>query len=1026
MRVPLLAALFVTVAVSAAADEADDERLEGLTIDAIDLVAPPRENLEQLRALAGLVEGEPFRADDVRRAVKLLYQLDRFENVYVFGRRVGNVVELRFRLVPRPFIREITIVSGGVLSDDDVAKALQLEVSKELAVATFPDRRRTLKLAYERIGYRSPAIGLATRRADDNGGAEVVVRIDEGPVTRIRRLAVVGDPTASQWKLRERLGVVASDVLDLDAIAAGVERISTDYRRAGHLTVAIDPPRVVPVDRQGRTLADVEIRIHAGPKISIRFIGNTVVPARELDKATAELRSSDISRAAIEEARERIADLYERRGYWKARVTPRSRTSADKSKKEIVFFIEPGVRARVVEVTFPGNEEIDVALLRDKVVQVVEQALGEASVATDADADEIDRIITDRSGAGPVRVRPHPAHPDPARVYLERAYRLASDALEDFYRAEGFQTVDVREPQVEVRDEGRELAVSFEVRPGVRWRIGAIAMTGNDLESAQQLLQVAGIEPGEPLSFYKVDDASRAIRNHYRNRGLLYARVDEDLRELLPRGSLSVGGFVRTSTSAPLDLRRVCGQAEKQGAQSCDVELVFRIREGVEVTTRRIVVRGNEKTSDRLVASELAIKEGKLLTDQDMAFTQANLVRLGVFRRATVRPIDEEREAADKDVLVELDERKYHSFEVGAGLSTEEGMRVFAGYAHRNLFGSAVRLQTNARVNAQLFFPLFSEAVRDFLQEDPIEYQFGIGLAYPRILGLPRGFGLSGDVIVLRDNDPAFRDSTRRVTLTADFKGLEPRIGGRRRPLAFRLRTSFDQSAIECNDAVKARALCGAAATDVNRRVSQNTDYIGILPGISFDLRDDPLNPHGGIYFELLPELLMGLNEESPAHLALRTKLNGYIPLGSKAVLALSLIFQRIFVFGGDDVEIPVNRRIAAGGRSTIRGYRQDTLFPIDNLGGVNEVSPGGLLLAVLRSELRFPLAGELAGAVFYDFGDLFDNPENFSVTRMERMSFGAGIRYATPIGPFLFDLAARVEDGALGFLPHFAVVGSF
>ena len=84
------------------------------------------------------------------------------------------------------------------------------------------------------------------------------------------------------------------------------------------------------------------------------------------------------------------------------------------------------------------------------------------------------------------------------------------------------------------------------------------------------------------------------------------------------------------------------------------------------------------------------------------------------------------------------------------------------------------------------------------------------------------------------------------------------------------------------------------------------------------------------------------------------------------------------------------------------------------------------MLMAAVKTELRFSISDGLAGTVFFDFGDLFSSPESFSVQAISQHSFGLGLRYTTPIGPLLLDGAFRIENGAPQFIPHFAAVGSF
>jgi outer membrane protein insertion porin family len=77
------------------------------------------------------------------------------------------------------------------------------------------------------------------------------------------------------------------------------------------------------------------------------------------------------------------------------------------------------------------------------------------------------------------------------------------------------------------------------------------------------------------------------------------------------------------------------------------------------------------------------------------------------------------------------------------------------------------------------------------------------------------------------------------------------------------------------------------------------------------------------------------------------------------------------------------------------------------------------------RVELRFPVRAPLDGALFADFGNVWNDPQymiehGFSL----RADVGAGVRVGTPVGPLVFDYGINVtrrpyEDfGAF----HFAI----
>ena len=83
-----------------------------------------------------------------------------------------------------------------------------------------------------------------------------------------------------------------------------------------------------------------------------------------------------------------------------------------------------------------------------------------------------------------------------------------------------------------------------------------------------------------------------------------------------------------------------------------------------------------------------------------------------------------------------------------------------------------------------------------------------------------------------------------------------------------------------------------------------------------------------------------------------------------KTVIAVAGRLGLASPYGGTDALV-IQDRFYAGGATTVRGYREDRLGPLDARG--NPV--GGNATAVLNLEWRFPLYRWLGGAVFVDSG---------------------------------------------------------
>ncbi len=1049
---------------------ADERPSLARPVVALEFDAAPSEDVQALEQLSGLTVGQPFRPLAVRKAVRRLFQLGRFENVIVRAAPTAGGLRLTVSLPPRQRIQVFEIESD-LFDDSEVLATIEAAVGDPFDPAKVPRWQAALDKALVQRGYRDPAIGIGHRALDAEGGVQVQIRIDEGPVTRLNEVTVQGRTRKPLWKVSQVLDLEPGEVLDRARVDLSVADLEAHYRRAGYLDVQIEVLRIdeLPVGPSGRHRADIVLRIDAGPETVIRFKGNTAVATRALVEDAELLDRLGTGPAALGEVRERIVNRYERRGYWRVEVAPAIRKTRDGEKKEILFSIREGERAVVRNLTFPGNRLFDTGELEDVVVQTVRDALGDEDGQPGADPAVVDAIIGRVAGPGSTP-QPDTSAPDPRQVYIPRAYRAAQEELADLYRARGYQTVEIGDPVIAPIERQSSVDVAIPVRQGVRWQVAVVSFDGNERFAADALLEVAALtldeEDGQPLAFDDVERARRAVLKHYQDHGYLYAAVNEELRAIRSRD----GATSKTST-ASADVRQVCARAEVEGRPTCEIELLFRISEGPRVVTQDILVKGVERTWKSIIENEIVLRPDDVLRARDMEQTRDNLLRLGLFDLVDVRPLDENEVSQRKDVVVEIKERDNYWLELGVGASTEDGLRGFAAFGDGNLFGSALRLQLQARLNVWLpaLLVLYNDEIRPQIDEfyssfgtlGRLEYEVATGLSYPRIPGLPRGFSAGLDAIVLRDFDPAFLENTQTLTLLATYKSGRVQAP---RPPSFQLRANVERTELDCNDNL-ARVLppgspvpppdrddpallCSGDIADPNDPDASfrgTNAYFSAGPRVIWDLRDDSLDPKQGLYFEIESFYAFGLDADSPDYVNVNGRANVYVQLMPRLVFAMSALAAQLIQIGSSEEAIPLNRRLFAGGRTTVRGYAEKTLLPqdteLDPETGLpaSTISTGGRLQAALKSELRILLFPALALSVFYDVGDLWqEGPIRFetvqtlndgsTVRRTLAQGAGVGVRVSTPIGPLAIDLAVPVNRRDLGPTSpqlHFAV-GSF
>jgi translocation and assembly module TamA len=203
--------------------------------------------------------------------------------------------------------------------------------------------------------------------------------------------------------------------------------------------------------------------------------------------------------------------------------------------------------------------------------------------------------------------------------------------------------------------------------------------------------------------------------------------------------------------------------------------------------------------------------------------------------------------------------------------------------------------------------------------------------------------------------------------------------------------------------------------------------------GIIFDGRNDPLRTTRGVYWEVQLAEAGGLLGGDYAFLrgtgevrAFRslTNLLGWDP---NAVLAGRFGAGAIRSASGTDVQVvPVNERLYLGGGTSVRGWAADRLGPwesVINEEGEPEIVPvGGMIRLFASGEIRKQLPYDVDLATFVDAGRAWRAVADANLPSVQ-WSVGAGLRYATSIGPVRVDVARRLgEDERFDFYPRWAV----
>ncbi len=558
--------------------------------------------------------------------------------------------------------------------------------------------------------------------------------------------------------------------------------------------------------------------------------------------------------------------------------------------------------------------------------------------------------------------------------YSESFLRRDEDSIASLYQSNGFRDIKTKDRIVEnYRGKPGDLAVYIDINEGPQYFVNSLTVEGtSQLDKAALMSKLSSIA-GQPFSEFDVAvDRDTILAEYFRN------------------------GFPNATFAWSSD----------PASEAHRVDLRYLISEGRRETIRGVLISGLDVTRQSLVDRAIKLGEGDPLSPTAITDAQRRLYDLGIFQRVDAAIQNPDGDEASKYVLYELEEAGRYTMAVGVGAefariggcqtcldapagATGFSPRVSFSITRNNIWGEGHSLSLRTRVST-------------------LENQVVLNYAWPRFM----------------DNDKLAVSFTTLYEASRDVRTFSYKREEGSAQLSQRLakattllyRYTFRYVTIDENTLKISPLLIPLLSQPV--RVGMGS--------ISFiqDHRDDPLDPHRGMYTTVDLGLAYHAFASQPNFLRFLARNSSYYPIGKGIVLARSTEFGDIYSFQytGEAVNaVPLAERFFAGGDTSNRGFPDFQAGPRDTSTGF---PLGGTALLFNQTELRFPLIGDnIGGVLFHDAGNVYSllNNLDFRTDQHGLQDFdymvhavGFGLRYRTPIGPVRLDLAYSINP------PHF------
>jgi outer membrane protein insertion porin family len=367
------------------------------------------------------------------------------------------------------------------------------------------------------------------------------------------------------------------------------------------------------------------------PVDRVDFRGLLGLSEDELRRVVTDRFGRTPSAARAGEVADAVRLEYRRRGYLRASVTPRVEIFHDPDRATLVIDVQPGPRARILDVKTTQVDATDRSTITDvpgiRSGQVYdEREIGrelqawegrmrsrefyEARASHSAQIAAEDVFVLVNLVRGPhVTIRFEgdllPENERERLVPVRAEGSVDEDLLEDSNRAietylhsRGYRDANVQYTREETAG---ELIITFRVKQGPRYLVRNVAITGNRAIPPLLLMEQLRMKEGEPFVQSNLSAGARAIENLHLAAGFIRVQVKESSSVVAPE--------------VPSDPDR-------------HVSVTVAIVEGPRAEIRSVAFQGNMAITDAELRAAIATAPGRmfsaidLVTDRD-AITQA-------------------------------------------------------------------------------------------------------------------------------------------------------------------------------------------------------------------------------------------------------------------------------------------------------------------------------------------------------------------------------------------------------------------
>jgi outer membrane protein insertion porin family len=677
----------------------------------------------------------------------------------------------------------------------------------------------------------------------------------------------------------------------------------------------------------------------------VKIVGNSKMSLRKIRKKITSKQGQPLDERKLFDDAQAIKELYEKAGYQKTTVTaepPVIDEAAGHGTATILIHETPKIKIK--DVVFVG-----------------------ATAATQKELRKVFKKTRRRwmfswlTGSG---------------VLKEDEFETDKESLVEFYQNKGYIDFAIQDVKLDYINP-KWMIIRVIISEGRQYKVGTLDIKGNTIFTTNDFIQGVKINrtlmrlklvPGAIFKPSQFNDDVQTITDMYGSKGYL-----------------SQGQHGTT----------IINYIDSPNPATGTMDLAYDIQEGEKCYVEKIIIKGNVKTKDRVLRRELAIYPGEVYDMVRVKISQQKLQGLEYFSKVDAQAQDTDV-VNHKDLVIGVEEKSTGNFTVGAGFSTVESLvgTVEVRQGNFDLFNPPTFTGGGQKLELRLSIGL---ALQDY----------DLHFTEPWFLGKRLIFDVD---LFHRQNFYNALHSDYNTTSDGGTVSLTKALGSQ----FLRGTVSYTLENVHLSISPDFQPYTTTNAYAANGGLYEGENYTGPLvsqaiiaqrgsyfinkfgTSLEYDTRNNLRMPNGGQDTSISAQVATPPGDTEFYKFELRSS---WFFKGFATNHVFELAGRGGVVAPWDTTsQVPIFERWTLGGMYSLRGYRYETVGPLDSLGE----ALGGDTYWFATAEYSIPLVSIIRYAFFYDIGNVYEQPFSFRRTPGDQFfndDVGIGFIILLPIG---------------------------